>query len=180
MSYSTVAQAKIITGVTLPLDLLQEAQQIIHAYTPYRWISTRVANLKISGSGLHDTRRLITSTPIIAVESLEVDGATLAVDTGYQIRSEDGIIEVLGGIGRGSDNVTLTYTYGFTSTHSRWTETILIVQGAESRIALYLKRNPAMLSQLGVGGVVTGFSGVIQDQIRRYLYRVPTPMVFAV
>ncbi len=179
-AYVTIEQAKALTGVTVEQELLDEAQQIIHGYTPYRWTPTTITDLTLSGYGMHDTNRLFRNTPITAVGSLVVDGTTLVVDTDYKTRSEDGIIEVLGGIGRDNDNVVLTYTYGFTDSHRSYAETIPIVRGAEARIALYLKRNPAMLSQLGVGGVVTGFSGVIEDHIRRFLYRIPKQMVFAV
>lgn len=173
-AYVTIKEAKAITDVALSQTLLDEANAIVHGYTPYRWTETTITKT-VSGKGESDRSRLILESPIISVGSLVVDTITLTEDTDFKLRSDDGIIEIFSGWASDSDNLVITYSYGFTSSHRNYADTIPLVRGAEARIALYLKRNPAMLTSLGVTGATIGFA---EDQLNSYLARVPKPAAF--
>ena len=173
-AYVTIAEAKALTGVELDQALLDEANAIVLGYTPYRWTETTITKTE-TGYGMHDTSRLYLEAPITSVDSLVVDDITLTADTDYKVRSDDGIVEILGGISRDADNVVITYKYGFTPSHRRYDDTIPLVRGAEARIALFLKRNPAMITMLGVPG---SNIHMMSDQINAYLARVPKPAEF--
>lgn len=178
MSYCTTPQAKSIVGVDLAQDLLDEAQAIIHNYTPHRWSETTVTDLTLSG----DSKEVVDNnihlnSPIISVDSLVVDDDTLVEgeNEDYQVDYDNGIIYVWSGIPNIVNTIVITYKYGYTSSHRMYNDTIPIVRGAEARIALFLKRNPGFLGNLGVSGANVAFGN---DHIMQYLIRVPKPLEF--
>ena len=180
MSYNTLASAKAIVGVDLSQTLLDEAQSMINNYTSYRWESTQITITR-SGRGMQPKNILFLSSPVISVQSLVVDTNTWTEGTEFDVRKEEGILDLLAGAAIDDDNIVLQYTYGFTSSHYRYNDTINLVLGAEARIALYLKRNPLMTPSLGVTGANVSFAGVLQnDALNAYLMRVPTPQDFGV
>lgn len=183
MSYCTIPQAKAIVGVDVTQELLDEAQADIHLYTPYRWTSTTISDLTLSGNSVEiiDNKIVHLNSPIIEVDSLVIDGTTLTEgeDEDFQVDSEMGIIHVWSGIPNIVNTVVLSYKYGFTSSHRRYADTIPVVRGAEARIALYLKRNPGLLPSLAASGASIRFSSIASnDTVLRYLLGIPKPMEF--
>jgi hypothetical protein len=172
MSYCSIAQAAAITGITLPQELLDEAHSILLGYTSYRWEETEHTYV-FSGDGKKDI--IETNSPIISVTSLVMDDLTYTEDVDFEVRKNVGMIKLFGYQPVGNDNITLIYKYGFTSAHSRYAESLPVVRGAEARIALYLKKNPGMLGNLGISGANLSFDDI---HIHRLLALVPKPVEF--
>ncbi len=174
MSYCTVAQAETLTRVTIPQELLDEAQAIIHAYTPYRWSSITETKL-LSGTGKGD-KFLFLTAPIISVTSLTIDDVLLVEEGDYMIRHDEGSIRVYENLPYGHDNIEVVYTYGYTSSHRRYADTMPLVRNAEARIALYLMKNPLMLDSVGA---LVGQNIQFSDMhLSRLLSIIPKPMEF--
>ena len=172
MSLNTPAAAQDIIGVLLTQSLLDEAYAMICQYTPYRWVSTTVTKTLSGDNGNY----LFLNAPIISVTSLVIDDITLVDGTDFDIRADMGVLRVYGKITFGHDNVVLTYTYGYTDAHSRYAETYPIVKGAEARIALFLKKNPLLMQNIGVTGANLSFP---DQTLSRLLEQVPRPFDFS-
>ena len=177
MAYCSVTEAKEIVGQDISQVLLDEAEAIVHQYTPFRWAETTEV-YKVSGD--NQTHLLSMFSPIISITSIIISipnsDTTFAYTEGYEyeVREEIGAIYFYSPLPMGNDNITITYTHGFTSAHARY-DTLPIVKGAEARIALYLKKNPGMLSTLGISGANLQFGNSPLD---RLLMNVPRPVEF--
>jgi len=176
MSYCSIAQAEALTRVTIPQDVLDAAQAEIHRYTPYRWTSTTETRV-LSGTSAGD-RFLFLTPPIISVTSLTIDDIALVEETDYEIRHDEGSLRVYEGLPYGHDNITVVYTYGYTSAHRLYADTFPLVKNAEARIALYLYKNPLMLDAVGPS---TGYTLQFSDaHLLRLLSPIPKPPEFYV
>jgi hypothetical protein len=173
MSYCTIADAKAITGVELPQVLLDEAMALIHEYTDYRWEETSITETISGDRG----KWLYLKSPIISITSITIDGETLTEDDDYEIRHETGMVRIYMGCSYGHDNIVVVYSYGYTSSHNRYAQTIPLVKGAEARLALFLKRNPLLLTSSGVSGTTLPFG---KDGIGKILMRVPKSPGFSI
>ena len=195
MSYNTPEEAFRIVGVTLPQVLLDEAQALIHQNTLWRWEVTSVVDNFSSkdfkvlrdenrfvgfGQRVHNTfpgneLSVFIKMPVITMTSIAIGGTTKTEDTDFELKKDTGEIRFLSFafIGddslTGTDDIVITYTYGYTSTHKFYP----IVSGLEARIAMLLNCNPLILAQQNLQGDVTVFSGVLGSPIDKLLKQVP-------
>ena len=171
--YTSQAEAKTITGVDLSMELLIQANATINNYTEYRWVATDVADQDIT---VVQRNLAHLFEPVISVVSIsDPDGNVLVLDTDYSIRKSCGEVRLAGYY----EYITASYQYGFTSNHYSYANDINVVKGVEARIALYYKRNPAMLPSLQLGNARLNFAGVTNnDHIQTLLSQVPRPYKF--
>lgn len=142
MSYTKPTETKALVGIELSQVILDLAQSIIHQWTEYRWEATsHVAYF--SGNGKDYIFYL--NSPVRAITSVVVDGTTLTVDDDYEIWTQTGKLRIIAGVQIGNENVVVTYTYGFATSHYAFKA----VSGAESEIGLYIKKNPSMGKTIG-------------------------------
>ena len=194
MSYNTPASAKILVGETLPQEILDEAQQMIHQETAYRWEATSVVDNYSSKDFrvLRDENRFVGGVrndrftnnfpgnevsiflkmPITTMSSVVIGGVTKTEDTDFELKDDTGEIRFLSFAFIGDDSLTglddivITYTYGYTSSHKFFK----LVQGVEARIGLLLYNNPLLLAEINLQGDVCKYG---DDLLSRLLKKVP-------
>ena len=165
MPYNDELTAAALTGVEIPLELIENARAIIDTWTPFRWEPTKRTDT-FSGNGTHG--RLYLRMPVIGIESLTVDGVEQVEGVDFHVSKPIGKLSLVAGQPEGYDNIVAAYTYGYTTDD----EAYPLVKGAEARIALYLKKNPACLDEITFTGTGTRVS-FADEQIERYLFMVP-------
>lgn len=174
MSYNTVETASRIVGEEVRPELLEAARSIIDQHSAYRWQETTLTEVF---SGKARKRSIMLKRPIVEVLEFTVDSGSgpvaQAAGTDYELRKSRGEVFVHAGLPEGYDNVSIRYKYGFTSEHQSFKAVLL----AEAQIAFYLQKNPAMLSQMQLGGQ-SGLTISYPEGISLYLALVPRPAGF--
>jgi len=178
MSYCTPEYAKALLGTEIPQELLDEAQQLIHSVTEYRWEATTVTETFSSKDiGMPISTDIIDITndvsiflkmPIQEISSFVVDGEDMEEGIDYEVRKDIGEVRLITSISTGGTSISgtgdieITYTYGYGSDHKYFK----LVQGIEARIALLLKNNPLMLAEIDLQGDKTNYSGVLDALLK--------------
>ena len=196
MSYNTLATAKDLVGVDLTQGLLDEAQGYIHRWTWYRWSTNHTVDtfsskdFKVFVGQRHLLPRQNTFTdenvalpprssislflkpPIISIDYVTIDNNAQTEGTDYEYRADTGELKLISFAFISSESLTgvgdikASYYYGYDATHYAWP----IVLGAEARIALLLKNNPLILSQISMQGDSANYGS---DPIMQILKNVP-------
>lgn len=155
MSYCTPTQAQALVGQAISQTFLNSAMALIHRWTDFRWAATTE---ELTMSIYNNEGILYVRNPIVSVDSITVDNgsgtaASQTEDTDFFVRKDIGEITFPAGLPNGYDNVVITYTYGLDSSDEHYAA----VQLAEAKLALHFKRNPAMLSRIGLEGAAMTF-----------------------
>ncbi len=175
MSYNTTATAEGIVGQSITQALLDVAKSYLDTYSEYRWASTSITET-FSG----DNQGWIQlRSPIITITSLTMDDVSKTEDTDFEVRKIEGVLKVFSGTPFGHDNIVIIYTYGWQDSDSNnfHKNTIGIVKMVEAQVALYLKKNPLRLLDIGVEGVTLKFD---DNHIQQLLNPLPKTITFTV
>lgn len=172
--YNTVATATALIGQAVSEAHLAVARGIIDNYSEYRW-SEKTVTRTFSGRGIEDDKYINVNSPITSVTSLTVDDTSYTEDTDFEVEKSIGRIYVDGGLPWGIDNIVLVYVYGWTTGDGRYDDSIEIVKWVEAAIALYIKKNPLMMTSPGISGASLGFDN---DHISKLLAQIPKPLDF--
>jgi len=182
MAYCSPATAVALVGQEVSAELLAVAASIIHRYTRYRWASTALIET-FSGTGGGSS--LFLRFPVISVTTFTIDfgdgtDAEQTEGTDFDVRKAIGELVSYKGLPIGTNNLIVTYNYGWQSTDSFYDDTYASVQMAEAMIALYLKKNPLLMSKLGVPGATLEFGDKVGGitPFHQYLAMVPKPDEF--
>jgi len=176
MTYNELSQAKARVGNDITQENLDDARALMNQWSEYRWQDTLITQT-FSGNG---SLWLELRNPIISITSLTIDEVLLVEGTDYDIRKAEGRVRVYSGISFGHDNVVVVYHYGFTETGPEkdfFIDTINSVKMVEASLALFLRRNPLLLSSIDLEGSNINFGDYGLEKI---LSKLPKPINFGV
>ncbi len=115
ITYADLGLANEAALTSLAADLIEQASETVDLYCGRDFALHEDVAERYDGSGRRRLR--LRGHPIVAVASVEVDGVTLADGDEYVVLEGPGILERVDGTlwRRGRRNVSVVYTYGFTT-----------------------------------------------------------------
>ena len=169
MGYNTLESARNRVGDEITQENIDDAKSFIDIWSDYRWEETNITEI-LSGKG--NSHWLELYSPIISVSSFKIDDTAQTEDTDFEIRKGEGSIYCNSALPLGNDNISITYKYGFTesSNLSFYSKTINTVKFVEAALALYLHKNPLLMSSVKIEGISIAFDDF---QLEKLLVRIP-------